>query len=275
MANLQKVLVVLRLHARENAKARPSWFSKESCVRSLLLAIDFARAQGLAVESTVYVDSAGGPVRNDLRRMIQEFDHRVDFFGGSARRSLQFTIRDLVRSRNLRDETIVYLVEDDHLHARHAIHALAEMPTEYSLLYSISADPDDVRKEGRYRWVVTHRGVSSFAVSDSRLKKDWRMIWAVAWSGPAFDMLTWRVVEGKAPFTLKEVLSPLSPDFPLVRGSWPKAIWQVMWRVIVSLWSFSRPAQRISALYPNGATHAENGWTSPGVDWAEIAATKE
>lgn len=242
---------------------------------SLLNSIEFARGRGVTVESVAFVDEAAGPMRGQLKGLVGRFDRIVTYRAGSSRRSWQRHLRMLHNLVPVSADDVIYLVEDDHLHSEHAIHALSELPTEYGLLYSISKDVDKVLSDNEYRWVSTKRGVSSFALSGRAFRRDWRLLSLLAYAGPAFDYLTWNVVKGKTYFSVREILLPFNPTPPFTKTNLLKSLWQVGWRTICNVLSFARPATEIAALAPSGSTHAELGWLAPLVDWQSVARQAE
>lgn len=266
-----KIVVAMRVHAGGNAKPRPAWFSKTRCIQSLNASVEQARSQGIEVISVAFVDLAGGPLGADEQRAVEMFDVIVPYRAGSSRRSWQRHLRILRGLLHSAETEVVYLVEDDHLHRRDAIQALAGMPSDYGLLYSISKREDVVLGETPQRWVETHGGVSSFAVQGKAFRRDFWLLWGMAFAGPAFDLLTWRVVRGKSPFSIAEVASPFRPEPPFEPTTVPRALYQSVWRLLASLLSITRPRRVLSATSPSLATHSEQGWLSADVDWVRVA----
>jgi hypothetical protein len=266
-----KIIVAMRVHAGGNAKPRPVWFSKTLCIQSLNASVEHARSQGIDVKSVAFVDLAGGPLSADEQRAVDMFDVAVPYHAGSSRRSWQRHLRLLRDVPGAAEAEAVYLVEDDHLHRRDAIQALTSMPSDYGLLYSISKQEELELLALPHRWVETLGGVSSFAVRGKAFQRDFWLLWVMAYAGPAFDLLTWRVVRGRSPFSIAEIASPFRPKPPFERTTVPKAAYQSAWRLLASGLSIARPRRVLSATSPSLATHAEQGWLASGVDWRRVA----
>lgn len=80
---------------------RPEWFSFQKCFDSLLVE---------NADITICLDGSLD------KHHVDFYDNEViEFTGGTDHASLQYLL-DTVKSKNLSDDTIVYLVEDDYLH---------------------------------------------------------------------------------------------------------------------------------------------------------------
>jgi hypothetical protein len=267
----ESVLICLRISARVNSKNRPVWFSKDACVASLARAAATARASGMTITSLVFVDSIAGELPDGLQALINNFDRILSIKGGSSRRSWKAQLDFLRKDPASTSHDLIYLVEDDHLHAPEAIACLREMPGEYGLLYSISKMPSKILREQKYAWVETVRGVSSFVVTRRAFKADFHVLRFMSNGGAGWDALTWRVLRGQSRLTFREILWPLSSDSPYPSKLSAKAWWQVAWRGLSSGWSSVRVRKVIGATNPSMATHCEVGWIAEGTDWPLVA----
>jgi hypothetical protein len=274
---MSKVVVYLRVTAGSNLKGRPEWFSKPNCIESLSQAIEIARTKNKQVRMVALVDTSAGELSDDLQVAVSKADSVIRYEAGSSRRSwltqLSIVLED-VRSGRLENDDFVYLVEDDHLHHPESILATFDMPADYALLYSLSQYPNRpvAASADGVRWFETRQGVSSFAAKVPALSRDKRVLRYMSYAGPAFDLLTWRVLRAQDGFTCREVMAPMRPEPPFERTNLAKALYQVLWRTIANCWVKARRPRVVVAPLPALTTHAESGWLAPGHDWEKVSA---
>jgi hypothetical protein len=115
-----RIHVLYRSTASENKKARPSWYSKDVALASFIGALERCADVG----DVVFVNDGPGVPEPRLRRMdtageLLEIDQRGN--GGSYRYLLA-----LAESRPWADDDLVYFAEDDYLYLPSAISELCD-----------------------------------------------------------------------------------------------------------------------------------------------------
>jgi len=146
-----------------------------------------------------------------------------------------------------RDDSIVYMVEDDYLHCVNAGKALKEGVSQgfdYVTLYDhpdkyLNAGPNPYVRHGAEKtrvylgdychWKLTNSTTMTFACKLGRLRED----------ADVFRRMT--------------INRPVPPDF---------AIWTILWQT---------RSRTIASSIPAYATHCESKWLAPLVDWEERA----
>jgi hypothetical protein len=102
---MSKIKVYLRQwNGASNRKqdVRPNWFSYEACYKSI---------KNANIDLTILLDGT----KENHHFQFGKGDRIIEFKGGSDASSLLFCL-ETIKSDNLQDEDIVYLVEDDYLH---------------------------------------------------------------------------------------------------------------------------------------------------------------
>jgi hypothetical protein len=113
---MKETIEVFCIQCREsvqNGKNRPAWFSKEACFRNLLKT---SKEDG-NVNITVFFD--GDPTDHYILQVASDLQfpiHVVSFSEGGNGARVLYGLLHFIKSRNLSDNTIVYIVEDDFLH---------------------------------------------------------------------------------------------------------------------------------------------------------------
>ncbi len=215
-------------------KERPEWFSRENCFRN------FKRSLDDRVKVTLVYDNAGGPLNKHFLGEENVFKI-VEFTGGNDSKSL-LNLLHYVIDQNIRDEDIVYLLEDDYVHRKGWIDILMEgfeySDADYVTLY----DHNDKYFLPRYR-----RLESKIIVTPS---VHWRYIpsttntWAVR-----FKTL-------KKHFKIQERFSP---------GRGGSARDHDKFQYLRK----KKKAYLISPI-PAYSTHAEVAYLSPIIDWEKV-----
>lgn len=271
-----RLLVVLRATASTNEKNRPEWFDKERCIRSIRDAADHLRALGGEVHLLCLPDESGGALPAPIASAVADWDEVVPIRGGSARRSWKAMLAVLHERYPTTPFDTVYLVEDDHLHERTALEALASRPGGFSLLYSHQPDGSSFTADGRaarfgrHEWREARSGVSSFAMGRGEYLRSRRVLRVMSNANQSWDHLTWQVLRGPRALTGAFVLEAFAADFG--HRAWhPRTVYNVLWRLVGFVWARLRRGEEPWAVIPNLATHAETENLSPGVDWAAVS----
>lgn len=163
-------------------RSRPEWFHKERCWSNLKYTLRFEDHIGISV---IY-DNHFGPINNDLYN--GKFDpnfykkisvHEINC-GTEAESFL--AMLDIIMAKNLPDETIIYMVEDDYLHLRGWPDILREgiaTGAQYVTLYD-HADKYQLYPDLRSRilvtesthWRTTPSTTNTYACTMAQLRKD-------------------------------------------------------------------------------------------------------
>lgn len=116
---------------------RPDWFDKKLIFDNLLKTTDFN-----IVNLNVIYDSHFGQPANYLKRHEVNAFHIIDC--GTEAKSFLKTL-DIVMSKDLSDDTIVYFLEDDYIHKNNWQRALQEAFTLPGIKYATLYDHKDKR----------------------------------------------------------------------------------------------------------------------------------
>jgi len=237
----QRLHVIYRICALESPKPRPLWYSKLTCLKSLMNALD------KLPDATLWIISDGdlptyfpldyfGLPRTELFRAKNKFVGNCESFLYSLHRALQYP-----------DDDVVYFVEDDYLHLPMALVKLIESfeyGFSYATLYDHPArydrsDLEDQRNPALECWNTHH----------------------------------WRTIESIC-MTFAARVGNLREDQDIIRlylnGKYPQD--RRMWHHIQGIGGFENPnPKRLWGAIPALATHCETAWLSPTIDWAKVA----
>ncbi|MEZ0493352.1 hypothetical protein AB2L28_14020 [Kineococcus sp. TBRC 1896] len=288
--------VVYRSHGGENAKGRPSWYSKSLALDSFLRTVAAARAAGVDVAVLFLND---GPVPAERLGLMRAHGTVRAITGGSNRASYLAGLRLAARSDWSSDDVVLF-AEDDYLWRPDALvrlaRAAAQDRAEYLAPYGIGTHDDvDGRaagwrrpRSGRgeesipadvVRWVPHQSTTSTFAVRLGALREDHRLLVLCCLSGGDFDHTSLLAVQGVPRFTLRDLVAhhPGSSTHPVVRLA--RAVYLTSFRSAVDVASLRRPSRRrrLVAADPAVCTHMEQGWLAPAPDgrpryWEDLAA---
>lgn len=284
--------VVYRSHGGENAKGRPSWYSKDLALTSFLTAA--ARVEGLDV---VFLND--GPIPSKRLETMREGGRVHAITGGSNRASYLAGLKLAVDSAWV-DDDLVLFAEDDYLWRPDALTSLAEAGArgraEYFAPYGVGTH-DDI--EGRVpqwrrprtgrgeeavpadvvRWVPHESTTSTFAVRVGALREDHKLLVLCCLSGGDFDHTSLLAVQGIPRFTVRDLVrhhpgTSTNPAKKLARS-----LYLTAFRTAVDLASVRKPSKRrrLAAADPAVCTHMEDGWLAPapfgeGDYWPSLAA---
>ncbi|MEZ0163151.1 hypothetical protein AB2L27_00055 [Kineococcus sp. LSe6-4] len=288
--------VVYRSHGGENAKGRPSWYSKSLALDSFLRSVREAGAAGDAVDVVFLND---GPVPSERLAPMREHGTVRAITGGSNRASYLSGLALAARS-DWADEDVVLFAEDDYLWRPDALvcllRAARQRRADYLAPYGVGTHDDiDGRvpvwrrpRAGRgeeaipadvVRWVPHQSTTSTFAVRLGALRQDHRLLVLCCLSGGDFDHTSLLAVQGVPRFTLRDLVThhPGASSNPAVRAA--RAVYLTAFRGAVDVASLRRPSRRrrLVAADPAVCTHMEQGWLAPAPPgrpgfWQDLAA---
>lgn len=285
--------VVYRSYGGANTKERPSWFSKELALRSMLRAVEEAGAEILFLND--------GPIGDDLVALMRSYGEVVTLPGVGMRASYLEALRLPVR-RGWAPDDIAYLVEDDYLHTPDALVRLAEaadtLPADYFALYGLDpalgirqdpnvarhenvvprgwAPPAPVERDG-VRWVGVPATASTFGARVRVLAEDWRISWLAGLGHRKMyrDRDVCLTLQGYPSHPWPR----LACDLLLLSSgslSWrARGAFLVPFKAAMNLRAHRRPARRrvLMCTLPNLAMHLETAYMAPGRDWDQLART--
>lgn len=134
----EKISILYRTDPSEHNAPRPSWFSKELCLKSLLGAFKLLQDKASA-NLTVIHDGRmhQNPEWSDaLKRLVEPYGSIIEL---EQRGNSGSCIEAIHQGASLPDEEIVILSEDDYLWLPAALiglfHALTELPANYATAY--------------------------------------------------------------------------------------------------------------------------------------------
>lgn len=286
-----RLRIIYRSHGGENAKSRPSYYSKVLGLASVVRAV---RESGVSPQVVYWND---GPIPDDRRELMQASGQVVQISAGSNRRSYRSALRMAARSP-WDDSDLVWLMEDDYLYQPYAFRTLVEAAAalpdaDYLSLYGRVAldttsprqaprgypnlgavDVPDAVSIGGAMWFRGMSTTSTFGVRLGVLRQDYALLRALPYSGGAWDHTMCLTVQGLQPFAWEQVRGELLPMGRVPAVQWPASMARGAVRTAVNL-SSRRPPTRRRRLYlcdPGCATHVEMSATACHTDWAAVAA---
>jgi hypothetical protein len=284
-----KLHVVYRSSGGENLKQRPTFYSKILCLLS------FLQTLALTGGDIQIIFLNDGAIPENRRRLMKMVGEPIEVPSVGKLRSYRAAL-GLVETRGWDDDDFVYVLEDDYLHVPGALSSLVAaveqiQQAEYFTLYDA---PDrytrtDDADRGRARvflaadrhWRSVESSTHTFAARVGTLRADsWLHLLATRSrrgsrqplrrsADPPFvaeDRATWRVLQGFGDYRLASSLvglmgrpSGIPRDLPILR-----------------LLVRSIPAPRIGQRLlvgpmPSLATHMEEPYLAPLVDWSAVA----
>lgn len=283
------MLIIYRSYGGENMKGRPSYYSKSLCLLSLLRAAE-------AEPSTRLIFMNDGPMPEDRLRLMQQAGPVTTLDSVGMRRSYVAGLRLGWSADDVAPDDVVFFSEDDYLYRPEAMTALAAagraLPGDYFALYGttsghpVSADPrglwtprgwDEV---GPYdaagqKWLRGVSTASTFGARRRSLSRD-RSVFLQAMlphRRSYRDHDTCLVYQGYSPHEWgdigRELLLQGDQDF----SARLKDAYIAPFKAALNIRSHRFPKRRrlLLTAQPNLATHVEEGWIAPDVDWAIVA----
>jgi hypothetical protein len=284
------VRVVYRSHGGENAKDRPTYYSK------LLGLVSLLRAAEEVDTEIVFVND--GPIPEDRYRLMRAAGTTVPLPGVGMRGSYRSALQ-VATSGRWQDDDVVWFSEDDYLYLPTALPALDQAATsipeaEYFALYaSTPARPAMLPDEGPAHrpsgwrdlapwhvdgqpWVRIYSTTSSFGARIGALSQDLGVFrfCMVPHRRMLRDHDTCLVLQGFEPYSYADVLlEAVGRSSGGPRERLREAV-LAPFRLATNLRAHRRPSRRrlMLAADPNLATHMEAGLLAEGHDWATVAA---
>jgi hypothetical protein len=283
--------VIYRSYGGENAKGRPTFYSKIVALVSLVRAVAELDVAG----DIVFLND--GPIPAErlavMKRSGEVLARSQMGMKGSMRAALA-----LPAERGWADDDLVWLAEDDYLYVPSAIAGLAEAAvvfpdaSYFGLYASIGHRPPEGGTQPDYAPVpsawrdgepVLVRGhpwrralstTSTFGARVGPLEEDRRMMRAAMWVGGAWDHTTCLIYQGFQPYPLASVARFGRETTGL--KDWARHAAISVARVGLNGYQVARARVGASdrlliASDPALATHMESGRLSLGTDWSAVA----
>jgi hypothetical protein len=285
--------VLVRSYGGENMKDRPAYYSKLTCLASVIRA-----AQALSPPADLlFVND--GPIPEDREVMMRSAGEVVQLAAGSNRASYRTAVQLAVR-RDWDDHDLVWFAEDDYLYTPRAFEhlmAAAEAPAlagaDYFSMYGGSAfdtssgrlhakerpergaagDPS-AKMVGDLAWYRGLATTSTFGVRRAALLEDAPLLRLMPYTGGAWDRTSCLTLQGLRPFTREELAEDLLPFRREPASRWPRALVRGIVRLALSPRALRRSSRR-RLMYgsdPDQAGHLELAHLSPGTDWEKLSA---
>ncbi|MBW0088706.1 hypothetical protein I4I73_06480 [Pseudonocardia sp. KRD-184] len=249
----QRLIIVYRSTDAENDKPRPSYYSKDLALASILRS-----AEALPCSPRFHFLNDGDlPI--ERLAVMQRYGRVHRLSGGSNRATFRSAVACHAAVR-AGDRDIVWFAEDDYLYRPDALSTLmagaVRFPeADYFSLYGSDAldttahGSDAVRRTqpgaegnpaarntGDAIWFPAHSTTSTFGVRGRALREDAALLRAMPWTGGAWDTATCLALQGYRPFP--------------VRDQWPgrtdlsgRLLLRALVRMGANVWS-SRRSQR-------------------------------
>jgi hypothetical protein len=181
--------VIYRSVAGDNAKGRPPGFSKATALGSMHTALVFVPDEFRVVLHYLN-DHARGPLDDDIVEWQSRTGRVVDYLAGSARRSYRYALR-YARDIDAADDDLIWLAEDDYYYKINAFLVLvrlwADAPRSCYSLYSP---------------VEMISTTSTFGIAHRVLRRRYRTLSLMPFTGGAWDRSTFSALAWRIPFGL-------------------------------------------------------------------------
>jgi hypothetical protein len=269
VADPTRLLVVMRSHGSENHKNRPEFYDKTVCLASLLRAADTVDPS----PTLLFVNDGPVPARRE-RLMLGAGEVLQGEFGAnrpSYRTSLAMA------AERVGDDDLVWFAEDDYLYDPDAfvelLDAAARLPrADYFSLYLGELADREASAPQRTAWGPAVSTTSSFGVRGRQLREDVALLRLMPYTGGAFDHTTSLTVQGRYPFTRRELVADLLP-VGAPASELPRALVRGAVRTALGLRAWRRPSRRRSFVQPpqDLVAHLEVGGFDPAAGWDAVA----
>lgn len=257
---VEKTSVFYRTCSIENKAPRPSWYSKELCLKSIIIAFNLLQNQ-VPASFTVLHDGEMNRNREWSQVLKQTVEPRGQIIEQSHRGNSASFMESIYRGTMLPEDEIIIFSEDDYLWLTPALiglfHALTELPADYATAYDhpVRYQPDysldaDYPHWHNYIYITEERHwrqqestCMTFATEVSTLKNDVEYFekYQDNGKGSPEDRELFREMQGLGPYRYKDWENPRLLLGPL----------------------------------PSLNTHAHLPWLAPLIDWDNAALQVE
>jgi hypothetical protein len=269
-----RLRIFMRSHGAENAKNRPGFYDKTACLASLVRAAEAVRP----APELVFVND--GPLPADRERLMAAVGEPLQLELGSNRASYRATVALAAGAAHDPDD-LVWFAEDDYLYRPEAFVELVDAfrrhpEAGYLALYLGELDARehaDHPAPAGAGWAPVTSTTSSFGVRHRVLDEDAALLRLMPFTGGAFDHTTCLTLNGRYPFTARELRADLLPFSGQPAREWPRAVTRGLVRSALGARALRRPSRRRALFGPprDLITHLELGAFDPTEDWEALA----
>lgn len=133
-----EISVLYRSYPGENRAPRPSWYSKELCLKSIFLSYEFLQ-QEIPSSFTVLFDGYLNPHDEWAKTLKKIAEPKGLIIESEHKGNCESTINAIYRSTELPEKNVVIIAEGDYLWLAPALiglyHALTQLPIHYATPY--------------------------------------------------------------------------------------------------------------------------------------------
>jgi len=130
--------ILYRTHSGENKAPRPDWYSKELCLKSMIISYDLLQQQSSA-NFTVLFDGELNPHDEWAKTVKRMVEPRGVIIEKPHRGNCESTMNAIYTASEYPDNQVVVIAEDDYLWLAPSLiglyHSLTELPAHYSTPY--------------------------------------------------------------------------------------------------------------------------------------------
>lgn len=237
------VHVFVRHTSNEHGKFRPEWFSAEKCFKNLLSVFD------KDAKITVVFD---GDSKDHFVSKFPSVDIVHVENGGTETKSFTWLVNHVCEKTVIKDDDIVYFVEDDYIHRPDSVKILRDIFQSSNVDYVSLYDHPDKYIPGYFQrfaqgfithvvctdachWKTTPSTTNTYAMRFSTLKRD-------------------REIHLK--YSDFDKVGPISQDHAKFCDLW-------------------NSGKSLVTPIPGYSTHVENGMLSPNIDWVKVLESTE
>lgn len=248
--------ILYRTYGGENIAPRPGWYSKELCLKSMLLSYELLQ-QKVSADFTILFDGCLKP-HDEWSKTLKRFvEPRGLIIESHYKGNVESTISAVYKATEKPENNVVIIVEDDYLWLAPALvglhDALTELPVHYATPYDhpVRYQPDYPKGADYPHW---HNTIYIAAERHWRTQESTCMTFA------------------STSRTLREDMEYFERYKDNGKGR-PED--RELFREMQSLGNYSykdpaRPRILVGPI-PSLATHAHLPWLAPLIDWAEEA----
>lgn len=224
-------------------KIRPSWFSRKECFDIIYHDIFYHNDCFQEEKIRLHVLFDGNPIGSDhfLANIDNDYDIEIKVIdAGTGSKSYRIAIQYVLDHPDIKDDDIVYLLEDDYLHRGDWYNIIEKglelVPNGYVSLFDhndkyILEDYKELKSQilfNRVHWRTTPSTTDTLAIYKSTLRKH------------------------------KDIFFKFSPDNFSCSLDHQRCL---------ELWNHGVP---LLTSIPGYATHCEEGYLSPGINWQKV-----
>ncbi len=252
----RETAILYRTSSGENSAPRPNWYSKELCLKSILLSYNQLQQQ-VSVSFTVLFDGHLNPHDEWSKHIKRSVEPRGEIVESPHQGNCESTINAIYKASEMPEKDVVVIAEDDYLWLAPALigmyDSLTKLPVHYSTGYDhpVRYQPDyplgadyphwhnTIYVTSGSHWRTQESTCMTFAATSSTIKEDLEYFekYNDNGKGRPEDRELFREMQGLGEYQYKDPLNP---------------------RILVNP-------------IPSLSTHAHLPWLAPIIDWEKEA----